>query len=115
MLSLFPSLLYLEPLAPFLLRLTLGIVFLGWAYKKVKQKNVTWSIIEGILGVLFIVGFLTQLAALVSTLLFAFYLYQKIRQKSFLTDGVNYYFILLIISLTLLISGPGAFAFDLPL
>jgi uncharacterized membrane protein YphA (DoxX/SURF4 family) len=119
MYSVFPHLLPLADLTPFLLRILLGIIFLEWSYRKFKNKastkNTTIAISEGTIGIFFFIGFLTQLAALIAVALLGTKLISKIRAKAFLTDGVNYYLILFIISLCLLFSGAGFMAFDLPL
>ena len=119
MLSIFPSLLMLQQFSPLLLRLTLGIIFILWGYKEWKSHNIgkksALGIFEIILGILLVIGLFTQFAALLSSIVFIRKLVGKIAKKAFFTDGVNYYFILLIISICLLISGPGLFAFDLPL
>ena len=130
MLSLFPSLLAFQEISPFILRLTLGIIFIFWVYQKLQKKNteknddgsnrntgnaIFSGILEAIIGVLLITGLFVQLAAFVSALVFIIRIILKIRNRSFMTDGVNYYFILLVISLSLLVTGPGRFAFDLPL
>ncbi len=119
MLSLFPSLLSFELLAPFLLRLTLGAILLHWAYGRIKRRQAphttTLGLVEGVLGIFLVIGLFTQLAALVALIIFLVYLIQKIRTKSFFTDGVNYYFLLFIISLSLIFLGAGAFAIDMPL
>lgn len=119
MLSLFPSLLAFEQLAPFLLRLTLGAVLIFWAYGKIKARSdwkpTTLGLIEAVAGLLLIVGFMTQLGALVALIILAVKLIKKLQTRSLFTNGVNYYFILFVISLSLLFMGPGAFAIDLPL
>ncbi len=119
MLSLFPSLLAFEQIAHLVLRLTLGIIFLFWAYKGYRggktSKHLALTILEGIIGILLVAGLYTQLAALIAAIIFISRLAEKIRGESFFTDGVNYYFILLVISLSLLLTGPGFLAFDLPL
>ncbi len=119
MLSFFPSLLILEGFAPLLLRIALGSVFVFWAYGKLRirkdNKEIVGGIIEAIIGVFLIVGFLTQLVALISVVILFIHIIAKIKKKEFLTDGVNYYLILLFISLALLLTGAGFIAFDLPL
>lgn len=121
MLSLFPSLLTYELLAPFFLRLTLGLVLLRWGWKGLKagrgddKQAGLLGIIDTLAGVLLVAGFLTQFAALVAIIILGAKLVGKIMTKAFFTDGVNYYFILFVIALSLLFTGPGFFAFDLPL
>lgn len=115
MLSLFPSLFAYSLLAPFLLRIVLAAVVIHFAFKNVQKRqhvSVTFGVIQALCGVLLFIGFLTQLAALVLVLIFGLLLVKQIAKKSFLTDGVNYYILLFVISLTLLITGPGLFAFD---
>ena len=108
-LSIFPSLLSYQEFAPLLLRLTLGIVFLYWAYRKIflkkSKKDIFYMVVNAVVGVFLVIGFLTQLAALVASLLFLVHLAKKIKNKEFLTNGINYYLILLIISLCLLLTG----------
>ncbi len=117
MFSLLPSLLTFESFAPFLLRLTLGAILTLWAYKAYKRdgKIKAMFVLEGLVGILLILGLFTQLAALISTVIFGKKLFDKIKAKAFMTDGVNYYFLLFIISISLIFTGAGFIAFDLPL
>ncbi len=119
MLSLFPSMLAFEQVAPFLLRMTIGLVFIFWSMDKLRNrtsnKNTAYGVLEFIIGALFIFGIYTQLAALAASIIFVVHLVGKIRAKSFFTDGINYYFILLAISLSLLFLGPGILSIDFPL
>jgi len=114
MFSIFPPLLSYSGFAPLLLRLTLGAVLVVWAYKNYKT-DIKLSVLEGILGALLILGLFTQLASLATAILLGIRLFSKIKAKTFLTDGVNYYLILFIISICLIITGAGYLAFDLPL
>ncbi len=119
MLSLFPTLLAYEQVAPFLLRVTLGIVFLFWSYRTCKGSKkpqmTALAILDFVVGALLVIGLYVQLAALVASLMLVIGIGRKIKSKSFFTDGVNYYFILLVISLSLLVMGSGIYSFDLPL
>ncbi len=120
MFSLFPSLLGLESLAPFFLRLTLGAVFIYWGYIVLKKQNQgnkqrARASLEVLIGISFILGYLTQLGSLLALIILGTQLITKVRSKAFLTDGINYYLVLFVISLSLLFTGPGSFAFDLPL
>jgi chromate transport protein ChrA len=119
MLSLLPGLLAFEQFAPFLLRLTIGIILIHWAYRtwksKKSNKDIVLSVFLSITGLLYVIGLFVQLASILSMVYLGVKLFGKIKQKAFLTDGVNYYFILFIISLSLIVTGAGAFAFDLAL
>lgn len=119
MLSLFPTLLSYQLLAPFLLRVTLGVVFIVWSYSHLKSrehsKKVALGIVDALVGLFLVIGLWMQVVALIAAILLAAGLVMKAMKKSLFTSGVNYYFILLIISLSLLFLGAGAFAFDLPL
>lgn len=118
MLSLFPSLLTYGLLAPFLLRLVLGITVAYFGMRYIRQKQhtpVTLGMIEIVLGLLLIIGLYTQAAAALVAIILGLKLAKKVATKAFLTNGVNYYLILLVIAVSLLFSGAGVFAFDLPL
>ncbi len=119
MFSIFPSLLTFQSFAPLLLRLTLGAVFILWAFaffkKRETGKRLALAALEGVLGISLVVGFLTQLAALISAIILGFGLFKKIQSKKFLTDGVNYLLILFVISICLIFTGAGFMALDLPL
>jgi uncharacterized membrane protein YphA (DoxX/SURF4 family) len=120
MLSLFPVLLSYERVAPFLLRLVLAVILFHWSYGRFKKGPRTplltaAGIVEAVTGLLLFLGLLTQLAALILIIVMIAKLAQKIKTKAFFTDGVNYYFVVLVIAVSLLFLGPGAFAFDYPL
>lgn len=120
MFSLFPSLLGLEGLAPFFLRLTLGAVFIYWGYIILKKRDQSGkkragASLEILIGISCILGYLTQLGSLLALIVLGSRLITKVRAKAFLTDGINYYLVLFVIALSLLFTGPGAWAFDLPL
>ncbi len=122
MLSILPPLLAFGGFSSLLLRLTLGLVFVLWGHKAYKEykiaksnKKVAFYLFLDAVGILLIIGLLTQLATLVATIYLGIMVGHKIKAKAFLTDGVNYYLILLIISISLIFSGAGYFAFDLPL
>ncbi|MEI6304471.1 MAG: hypothetical protein WCP09_00420 [Candidatus Taylorbacteria bacterium] len=120
MLTVFPNLLSYNQLSPFLIRVTLGIIMVYWSYISIREQNkhagkLSVGIVEGISGILLIIGLWTQVAALVIFVDLAIRTVQKIMKKSFLTDGVNYYFILLIMAASLVFMSAGLLAFDLPL
>jgi putative oxidoreductase len=118
MLSLFPTLLSWQEVSPLIIRVVLGAVFLFWAYKALKgfagpstNKKIA-AIIELIVGVLLVIGLWTQAAAIVAAINLIIRLIERAQKKAFLTDGVNYYLILLVLSLSLIVTGAGIWAID---
>lgn len=114
MLSVFPDLLFLSPFAALLIRAALGLLFLSAAWRHVLNPEMTTRIFgfaEGAIAVGLIMGAWTQPAAIVTIIMVgAWFMAPKLRPfpKSTL-------FLALIMALTLLLTGPGPFAFDLPL
>ena len=120
MLSAFPSLLSWSQLSPLLIRVTLGAVFVFRSYRALAKTSNTSMIklhglIEGLAGILLIIGLWTQVAALVAAIDMIALLIERGMKKALFTDGVNYYLILLVMALSLLVTGAGFLAFDLPL
>jgi uncharacterized membrane protein YphA (DoxX/SURF4 family) len=122
MLSIFPSLLSYEQLAPFILRVVLGVTLAYFGYQKMLGKGASsgsntkiYGGTEILVAILLIIGLWTQLAALVNAVILVIKLGFKIRDKAFLSSGVNYYLLLLAIAVSLMFTGAGWLAFDLPL
>lgn len=118
MLNMFPALITYNLLAPVIIRLVLGVVFgyIGHHRIKTKEKGlVLFGMIHVIIGILFFVGLMTQVAAIVASIILVVQLAHKVKSKAFLTDGVNYYILLLAMSLSLIFSGSGLWALDWPL
>ncbi len=122
MLSIFPSLLAYEGLAPLLIRLVVGGTLVWFGYQKVIGKGrssgsntILYGVVEMIIAFFIIIGLFTQLAALINVVILIIKLGHKITKKEFFTDGVNYYVLLLAMAVSLLFTGPGFLAFDLPL
>ncbi len=115
MLRLFPQLFAFELTAPFVLRVILGIILLAHIYSKNKErKEAKIMMLIGIAsGVLLIAGFLTQAAAIIVAVL-TILSFTKIAED-FWFDGLNLKIIILAVSLSLLVLGPGILAIDLPL
>ncbi|MCR4334370.1 MAG: hypothetical protein NUV47_01395 [Patescibacteria group bacterium] len=117
MLSAFPTLLNYSMIAPFLIRLTLAGVFLVMAKSNVMSggHKKTIGTIQIIGSLFLIIGLFTQVVALVFGIYLVYLIQQKIKTHAFLTKGINYYLILFILCVVLLISGAGRFAIDIPL
>lgn len=120
MLSLFPSLLSWNQLSPLIIRVVLGVVMFYWGYKGLRDKSTSGTkklgnAGEAIIGILLVIGLWTQAAAGIAAIGLIVCIVGKIKSKAFLTDGVNYTLLLLVLALSLLVTGAGAFSFDLPL
>ncbi len=134
MLNPFPDLLVYSMLAPFILRVVAGLMFINLgvlAFKNEKERwltslstikipnpKLTLKIIGGIEvigGVMLILGFYTQIAALILGLLTFCEAYVEYKDPLILKRNFVFYIMLLAIVLSLLLSGAGAFAIDLPL
>jgi uncharacterized membrane protein YphA (DoxX/SURF4 family) len=132
MLNPFPGLLDLAFFAPTILRVVVGLVFLYSAYALYLRRAelahihfpivgsgplLIWGavVVHTIIGAMLILGYYTQIAALLAVLggikgiVFA-----KKYPRFFILCRLEYGFIIAI-CLSLLISGAGAFAYDLPL
>jgi uncharacterized membrane protein YphA (DoxX/SURF4 family) len=131
MFSFFPQLLFLTPLAIAILRVTAGLylIYIGyflWSERDVLSKESfpiigrmpIWlsaiaAIVQTILGILLIVGAWTQLAALLGLIVaLKCVLFARTYKKIMPLDR-SASVLLLIILLSLVIMGAGAFAFDL--
>ncbi len=88
-----------------------------FGYERLAKSKTEKSLaaVKILVGILFVIGLYTQVASLLALLILGFRLVQKIRHKAFLSAGVNYYLILFVIALSLLFTGAGTWAFDLPL
>ncbi|OHA17230.1 MAG: hypothetical protein A3C79_02820 [Candidatus Taylorbacteria bacterium RIFCSPHIGHO2_02_FULL_45_28] len=120
--SLFPYLFTYEQIAPLILRLILGITLAYFGYKKMRQRgkssgsnSTIYGAVEILVALFLIIGLFTQLAALINVIILVIKIGYKIRDRAFLTDGINYYLLLLIIAIAVIFLGSGWFAFDLPL
>lgn len=114
MLSLFPQLLFLSPFAAFLIRISLAVVFAYSAYLRVSQQNMLlkiFGVIDAVIAIGLLVGFSTQLAALLGLICTVAWLVKPDwnpypRSTTALAA---------VMCLSLLVLGAGPFAFDLPL
>ena len=114
MLSLFPDILFLAPFSAFLLRLSLGVVF-GYAAWKYFAHETTllraFGFVEAIIAIALIAGAWTQAAALAAFIVIAIHFFMP----SLRTIALGTALLSLVISISLLVTGAGVFALDLPL
>ena len=120
MLSLFPSLLAYEQIGPLIIRLVLGITLLYFGYEKLIKKGTSsgsnskaYGAVEVIIAIFLVIGLFTQLAALLNAIILIIKLSFKVREGKFLSDGINYYILLLAMAIALIFMGPGFIAYDL--
>ena len=134
MLSIFPFLFNFSFFGPTIIRLVAALIFVLGGYQKTFTRKTEWvahfesagiksagqiilivGILELIAGGFLLVGFLTQAAALVLAIISLAYIILKIKKPAALPNKVSFYLLLLAINLSLLLTGPGALAFDWPL
>lgn len=134
MLNLFPDLLVYSMLAPTIIRMVAGLIFLDTGILKLRREKVRWIIsleeigiskaplilkilglVEIVGGFLFIMGAWTQLSALVLAIFTATAFFVEYKDPTILKRNLTFYLLLLAMTLSLLFSGAGAFALDLPL
>lgn len=135
MLNIFPSLLDFYLVVPLILRVVVGVLFFRFGVHKVSKKHSlkctgyfqalgvkranTLTPVVGVIEIIFsislILGLYTQLGAIVlGSISLITYLLMK-SKKVTLSHTQDFYFLLFVINLSLLITGAGAYAIDLPL
>lgn len=134
MLNPFPDLLAFSLLAPFFLRIVLGISYARFGYLKLIKSGLikisflkkdylkpeilfvlVVGLLEAVGGVLLVLGMFTQIVSLVLGMLILGTIVIKLRNGAILSSELGYYVLLLVVTFSLLFSGAGAFAIDLPL
>lgn len=134
MLNPFPELLTFSLLGPFVLRVVVGLIFLDLGILKLRGEKQRWvttfealrivpadlfvvgyGLLEVAGGIMLILGFYTQVAALAFALFSGIEFYLESRDSVILKRNLVFYALLCAISLSLLLTGAGAFAIDIPL
>jgi len=135
MLSVFPQLFDYSFLAITILRVTLGIIFIFFAYGELFRERTMriaffdklslrpailfFAIVTGLellAGIFLTIGLFTQIMALIVGALMVFATLIKWRRPDVLPyNTLEFYVLLAIVSFSLIFLGPGSFAFDLPL
>ena len=134
MLSVFPSLFIFGIFAPLILRLAVGVLFFYSGYQHFTKENEvlaaeftsrfgsfakTFALlvagVEVILGAALIVGFLTQVAALLGMIFVLKLMWFKKEYPILAKHEKAVYVLAFVVLLSLLITGAGAPAIDLPL
>ncbi|MDO8565547.1 MAG: DoxX family protein [bacterium] len=134
MLNLFPELLNYSLLAPFILRVVLGLIFLDLGVLKFKSEKQRWmasfetlglrpstlfvplyGLLQVIGGLMLLAGLWTQVAALFFVISTGIELYIEWKAREVLKRDMVFYLLVFVISISLLLTGAGAYAFDIPL
>lgn len=134
MLNPFPDLLTYSMLAPLILRLIVGLIFIDLGILKFKSEKERWMAsfntlnirpadlfvyLYGALqiagGVLLLLGLWTQVAALAFVIFTGIELYIEMTAREVLKRDLVFYLLIFTISLSLLLTGAGAYAIDIPL
>lgn len=134
MLNTFPNLLSFGLLAPLVLRVVLGFIFINLGYLELTSEKKRWAtffetvhlkpakmfvivmgLFEIIGGFFLLSGFLTQMTALVFSIITFGEFYVEYREETLLKRDLIFYLLIFTISLSLLLSGAGLFAIDYPL
>lgn len=134
MLNPFPDLLAFSLLAPFFLRIALGISYARFGYLKLIKSGlikisflkkdylkpeILFVLIVGFLeaigGILLVIGLFTQIASLFLGMIVLGTAVIKLRNRTMLSNELGYHILLFVATFSLLFSGAGAFAIDLPL
>ncbi|MEK9154246.1 MAG: hypothetical protein AAB798_02125 [Patescibacteria group bacterium] len=114
MLSFFPEILFLAPLSATLIRVALGVAFGYAAWKHLNTADAlerTLGVAEGATALALIAGAWTQPAAILSIVIF--FIHTAIPRLRVLPASTA--LLLLVMCVSLLLTGAGALAFDLPL
>lgn len=124
----------LPSLAPFILRVVIGLLFIDLGFLKFRGEKEHWSasfetlglrpvdlflplyaLLQIVGGVLLLIGLWTQVAALAFVVFTGIELYVEWQAREILKRDIVFYLLILTISLSLLLTGAGAYAIDIPL
>jgi hypothetical protein len=114
-LSIFPQLLTFGLIAPTLLRIVVGIFLILAGLDRYKKVYKWASIAYFAPGLFVFIGLYTQVAVIVGIIVIAFDYFEDKKNGPISREKMFVYAFAKIILLSLLFTGPGFFAFDLPL
>lgn len=134
MLNTFPELLAFSTIGPFILRLVIGVMFIDLGVLKFKGERREWlqsfetlglrpadlllsiyAVVQLVGGAMLVLGLWTQVAALIFVIFTAIEFYIEWKEGDVLKRDIVFYILTLAIAFSLLLTGAGAFAFDIPL
>lgn len=132
--NLFPQLFAFSLISPFILRVVLGLIFINLGSLKLGKERPGWiasfnllkikpagfftgllGIVEAVGGFLLIIGAYTQLTALILGVICLCELTVEYEEDAVLKRDMVFYLLLTVICASLLLTGAGLFAVDIPL
>ncbi len=121
-------------MGPFILRVVLGVIIAETGVLKFRSERDRWiasfealhlkpaDILVSILGFVeiigavgLILGLYTQIAALIFVVVYGLELYVEYKEEQVLKRDIVFYLLMFTIALSLLLTGAGAYAYDIPL
>jgi hypothetical protein len=114
-LAIFPHLLTYGLVAPLLLRFAVAVYILFVAKIKYKHASTFAVLAFGIIGIFLLIGLYTQVVAGLAIILLSTDLYQNIKKYDVNLEQKMIFAFAIVILLSLLFTGPGFLAFDMPL
>ncbi len=115
MLTVFPNLLTYGLVAPLILRVVVGSLRIGAGTERYRSQYKWLSILYWVSSIFIIVGLYTQVSALVAIILIGFDYYTKRKIAPLSRPEKALTVLMVAVFLSLLVTGPGFVAFDLPL
>jgi putative oxidoreductase len=134
MLNTFPTLLTYSFVAPTILRAVVGLIFLDLGLLKFKGERERWiasfealhlkpsgflvqllGVIELVGGLFIFIGLYTQVSAIVLGVFTTLEMYAEYKDALLLKRNFTFYLLILAILVSLIFTGAGAYAFDIPL
>lgn len=131
--NIFPQLFAFSLIAPLILRVVLGFIFLNLGYLKLTKEKAGWinsmnvlglkpgeffiiilGIIELVGGLLLITGAYVQVTALILAIIAISELLVEYKEESFLKRDFVFYLLLATICISLILTGAGLYAIDVP-
>ncbi|MDO8481871.1 MAG: hypothetical protein Q7S75_02205 [bacterium] len=114
MLSVFPSILFLAPLSAFLIRIALALVFAYAAWSHFSRAENSFRVLA-VVEFLSVVSIASGAKAQIGALIGAFIIFFWLMRTSMRPVAIGTALLALVMCLSLLVTGSGAIAFDLPL
>ncbi|TSC61935.1 MAG: hypothetical protein G01um101448_412 [Parcubacteria group bacterium Gr01-1014_48] len=130
---LFPELLVYAEFSPFILRIVLGLVLINLGYLKFSAEKTRWresfgalhmptaarlvtlfGVIQIFCSILLFAGLYTQAVALILSVTILYELVIESIAETILIRNFTFYLLLFVIAFSLLFTGPGMYALDLP-